>query len=279
MDELATYNKERWEELARSGVEFSRPYLHLDASSAREIVDPWGMLGDIAEASVLCLASGGGQQSAAFGLLGARVTVFDLSETQLHRDQETATHYGLDIRTIQGDMRDLAQLSDHEFDIVWQPYSINFVPHVTPVFREVSRVIRSGGHYYLQFGNPFTFFSVDNEAWNGQGYPLRYPYVDGAEVTSLHPDFEYWDVETEEGRSIKVRGPKEFRHTLSTVINGLVRHGFVILRAWEAATGDPSAEPGTWGHYQTIAPPWLSIWATCRPEILEIPWKAEHRDS
>jgi len=269
MDELAEFNKGRWEDLARSNVEFSRPYLDLDTSSARGIVDPWGKLGDITGTSVLCLASGGGQQSAAFGLLGARVTVLDLSETQLQRDQEAAEHYGLDIRTIQGDMRDLVQLSDDEFDMVWQPYSINFVPHVTPVFQEVARVVRPGGHYYLQFGNPFTFFSVDDEAWNGEGYPLKYPYVDGAEVTSLHPDFEYWDVETEEGRSIRVRGPREFRHTLSSVINGLVRHGFVILGVWEDSSGDLDAEPGTWGHYQSIAPPWLSIWTMYRPDVPE----------
>ena len=39
---------------------------------------------------VLCLAAGGGQQSVAFALLGANVTVFDLSETQLEHDRLAA---------------------------------------------------------------------------------------------------------------------------------------------------------------------------------------------
>ena len=39
MDEIASYNKERWEELARGNVTFSRPALDLDPASAREMVE------------------------------------------------------------------------------------------------------------------------------------------------------------------------------------------------------------------------------------------------
>ena len=35
MDEVAAFNKERWEELAQAGVMYSRPYLDLDRDSAR----------------------------------------------------------------------------------------------------------------------------------------------------------------------------------------------------------------------------------------------------
>jgi ubiquinone/menaquinone biosynthesis C-methylase UbiE len=66
-------------------------------------------------------------ESAAFALLGPRVTVFDLSEGQLERDRQAARHYGQAVRTIQGDMRDLSQLADISFDIVSQPYSSNSV--------------------------------------------------------------------------------------------------------------------------------------------------------
>src|SRR5690349_17475888 len=117
MDELARYNKERWEALAQAGVEYSRPFLNLDATSARQVVNAQGMLGEIAGKDVLCLASGGGQQSAAFALLGATVTVLDLSETQLARDQEAARHYNLPITIHQGDMRDLSRFADRAFDV------------------------------------------------------------------------------------------------------------------------------------------------------------------
>ena len=49
---------------------------------------------------VLCLAAGGGQQSAVFGLLGARVTVIDFTQGQLDGDITAAKHYGYPVETI-----------------------------------------------------------------------------------------------------------------------------------------------------------------------------------
>src|SRR6266508_21871 len=108
MDQIARYNKERWEALAAANIEYSRPALDLTPETARAMLDPYGVMGPAEGKRVLCLASGGGQQSAAFGVLGAQVTVLDLSETQLARDREAAAHYGTQVETIQGDMRDLS---------------------------------------------------------------------------------------------------------------------------------------------------------------------------
>ena len=69
-DDVAQYNQERWEELAAQGLEYTRPILDLDAESARALVDPKGVAGDVSGKDVLCLAGAGGQQSAAFGILG-----------------------------------------------------------------------------------------------------------------------------------------------------------------------------------------------------------------
>ena len=38
VDEIARYNRGRWNELAEAGVAYARPYLDLDARSARELV-------------------------------------------------------------------------------------------------------------------------------------------------------------------------------------------------------------------------------------------------
>jgi len=255
MDELARYNKARWEELAGANVEFSRPFLELDAVSARSVVDAEGMLGEVAGKSVLCLAAGGGQQSAAFGLLGARTTVFDLSETQLERDRLAAEHYQLDITIVQGDMRDLSCFAEGTFDIVWQAYSINFVPHTGPVFGQVRRVLRAGGLYRLQYNNPYT---QGLEEWDGRAYPLKWPYVEG---TDMSKQFPHWDVDGGDGVIKQIESPREFLHTLSTVVNGLIGHGFVIRGLWEEQSQDPAAEPGSWEHYKWFAPPYLTIWS------------------
>lgn len=264
MDEIAKYNKERWEALSNANVEYAQPFLHLDQKSAREVVDPQGIMGDVTDKDVLCLASGGGQQSAAFGLLGASITIFDISETQLQKDRQTAEHYNLSITTIQGDMRDLSCFADDSFDIVWHAYSINFVPDPRPVFIEVARILRWDGLYRVECHNPFSQ-PVDDIDWTDQGYPLKEIYADG----EVHFDDPDWIIENPDGTSHRIKGPREFRHTLSTFMNNLIAQGFILLGVWEALSSDPNATPGSWEHFKSVAPPWLTFWAIYRPQVYE----------
>src|ERR1700754_4628882 len=147
MDEIAKYNVERWRALVEARALYTRPMLDLDETSAREYIDPRGWLGELEGRRVLCLAGGGGRESSAFSLLGARVTVFDLSEEQLEQDKHAAAHYRVEIETVRGDMRDLSSLDADAFDLVSHSYSLNFVPDSRAVFREVARVLRAGGLY------------------------------------------------------------------------------------------------------------------------------------
>jgi SAM-dependent methyltransferase len=256
MDDVARYNRERWNALVRAGVEYSRPWLDLDAATARARVDPEGLMGEAAGRDVLCLAAGGGQQSAAFRLLGARVTVLDFSEEQLARDAEAARHYGIEVRRLQGDMRDLSPFADCSFDIVWQAHSINFIPDPLSVFDEVARVLRPGGRYRLEYTNPFLHGVW--RTWDGAGYAITQRYQDG-EYVDPDPCWKVWDTD---GTVRLVEGPREFRHRLSTMVNGLVARGLSILGIYEDGSGgDPQAEPGSWGHFEAMMPPWITLWA------------------
>jgi SAM-dependent methyltransferase len=214
---------------------------------------------------VLCLAGGGGQQSAAFALLGARVTVVDLSDAQLARDAQAAAHYGVEIQALQADMRDLSGLEAAAFDIVQHAYSINFVPDVRVVFQQVARVLRPGGTYQLMFANPFVA-GVNPRSWDGDGYPLRQPYLDGEPIQAEDEAWVYRR-EDSEAAAPPIPGPREYRHTLSTVVNGLAEHGFTIRRLVDVVSiyPDPNAEPGTWDHFVSIAPPWFVVWCEYRP--------------
>ncbi len=261
MDEVAQYNRERWQALVEAGVSFTRPWLDLDAESARTRLDEEGLLGEVAGREVLCLAGGGGQQSAAFAMLGARVSVLDLCEGQLAGDREALAHHGLEARLVLGDMRDLSAFDDDAFDLVWHAHALSFVPDPRPVFDEIARVLRPGGRYRLYCTNPFTHGLWD-QSWNGEGYPLGLPYVDGAELTST---VGVWDVVRPDGSRVRVDGPRQWRHALSTLVNELVARDFTIDGAWESPTGDGAAEPDTWAHYKSIAPPWLTFWTTWRP--------------
>lgn len=266
MDDVTKYNVERWQALAAANAIFTRPRLDLDEDSARNYLDPQGMLGDVAGKDVLCLAGGGGQQSAAFALLGANVTVIDISEAQLQRDAEAATHFNLKIERFQGDMRDLSRFDENSFDIVYHPYSLNFVPDAHAVFREVARVSRSEGIYHFMCANPF-FIGLGGKDWNGDGYALKLPYVNGAEVTYKDESWVYGG----ENPDKPIRECKEYRHTLGTLVNGLIEQGFLILNVSEQNLGSPDieAEPGTSDHFTSVAPPWLLFWAAYRPDVLK----------
>jgi SAM-dependent methyltransferase len=234
--------------------------LDLDRESALQIVDPHGMMGDMQGKDVLCLASGGGQQSAAFALLGAQVTVLDFSANQLERDRQALAHYGLQARLVQGDMRDLSVLGVDSFDLVWHAFSINFVPDCTPVFDQVTHVLRAGGLYRMQWHNPF-IVGVDEGTWNGEGYLLKNRYASG----EIRFEDSCWEVEQGDGTTRRVEGPREFNHPLSTVLNGLIGRGFVLKGLWEELSQDPDAEPGSWEHFKAVAPPYLMLWAQYRP--------------
>lgn len=261
MDDIARHNKERWEELSAASVDYARPMLDLNAESARQFVDPYGAMGEVKGKDVLCLASGGGQQSAAFALLGANVTVLDFSENQLAHDRTALAHYGLQARLVQGDMRDLSVFGEDAFDLVWHAFSINFVPESGPVFDQVVRVLRPGGLYRIEWHNPFTM-DMDEHEWTGSGYLVKHPYADGA-FDAVHT---HWNVRrADDPTPRRVEGPREFNHRLSTVVNGLIGRGFVLLGLWEELTQDPDAEPGSWEHYKAFVPPWLTIWARYQP--------------
>ena len=190
MDEIAEYNRARWKALVEADALFTRPNLNLDADSARQMIDADGKLGYVAGKDVLCLACGGGQQSAAFALLGANVTVFDISDEQLERDKKAAKHYSFEIKTEQGDMRDLSRFEKASFDIVYHGYSINFVPDAVEVFRQIARVLRGGGIYHFSFANPF-IMGVEQKDWNGEGYVLKEPYIGGARLSYDDQDWVY----------------------------------------------------------------------------------------
>ena len=257
MDEISKINRERWNALANANVEYTRPFLDYSLQEAENYVYRYGILKDVAGKKVLCLASGGGQDSVAFALLGADVTVLDLSDVQLARDRQGADHHGLRVNAMQGDMRDLSAFAEDQFDIIWQPYSVNFVPLVEPVFQGVARVLKPGGVYYLQFANPFVQ-SVDDEAWDGNAYPLRRAYIDGEDLTEFFP---HWDVEQPDETTVQVASPHEFRHTMSTVLNTLVQNGFIFLHFKEWMKKDENPDPGTWSHFTQVAPPWFdSFW-------------------
>lgn len=261
VDEVAEYNVARWRALAENGALYTRPMLDLDAAAAREWLDPDGWFGELEGRRVLCLAGGGGRESACLSLLGASVTVFDLSPEQLERDRLAAAHYGTRVETLRGDMRDLSALDADAFDVVWHSYSLNFVPDARAVFREVARVVRPGGLYRLMCANPFVMGATPRD-WDGRGYALTRVYAEGAAVEGADEEWVY-----EQAPREAAPPGREYRHGLATLLGGMAEHGFRVLRATEDVSTypEPSAEPGTWAHFVSVVRPWLALLSAYDP--------------
>lgn len=215
-----------WEAAVRRREGHTRPSLGLDRQLVAQYargellhppdgltrVFPPSVLQDVAGKDVLCLACGGGQQSPLFALLGARVTVLDLAAGQLDGDRKAASHYGYEVTTVQGDIRDLSCFADHAFDIVCQVASCSWIPDIRPVYEQVARVLRSGGLYRVDFANPVSEFRDHPEAQDG-GVPLS------VKEMVYHHDDRPDDI--------------QFRHSLSEVFNGLLDTGFELQRVFD----------------------------------------------
>lgn len=242
-DEVAAANERLWEGEVRKGCGFTIPWLELDPEVIGQyvggtlehvpepltVMSPRGILAGAGGKDVLCLACGGGQQSAVFALLGARVTVVELAQGQLKGDRTAAAHYGYEIRTLHGDMRDLSGLDDESFDIVYGT-AVCYVPDAREVYRQVARVLRPGGLYRTDWGQPAIHFA----AWDGEGYRVAKPY---AERVNRRED-----------------GGIEFRHYMDDIFNGLLEAGFSIRQVEDLSRdvkADSEALPGTWAHEGT----------------------------
>ena len=255
-DEIAAANEQHWEEMVKEGCGFTQPWLDLDGGLLLEYADgslspvpdpllfiyPTSVLAGVDGKDVLGLASGGGQQSAVFGLLGARVTGVDLTEGQLDGDREAAAHYGYEVATIRADMRNLSFLGDESFDLVYQALSLGYVPHVGEVYAEVARVLRTGGLYRVGHCNPATQV-LENDSWNGEGYQIGVPYAGGRIEDDAH-------------------GAVEFRHLLGDIFNGILAAGLSIRGVYEAPIHlqhNAQARPGSWFHMLTYVQQYFAI--------------------
>ena len=246
-DEIARHNRALWDDLVIEGFVYTRPWLDLKLEDLRDFAAgnmpvmppphtylfPRQFLEDLAGKRVLCLATGGGQQSAAFSLLGAEVTVLDLCEGMLAGDRQAAAHYGYDVVTELGDMRDLSRFADASFDRVYQAVSLAFVPDLGVVYRQVERLLGPGGLYACGHVTPGTCW-IEQDSWNGEGYLASMPYRPGP---------------------IEADGWREYIHSYADMFGGLVEAGLEIRGVWEDPRHlyhDTGAAPGSYGHLLTV---------------------------
>jgi len=276
-DELAKRNQQFWNDNVLSGDQYTQMWLDINEEKLEMVKQgrvagfhnpvvtvPYDskmakinrkIYGSIEGKKILCLASGGGQQSVLFGLLGGNVTVLDLSEKQLECDKKAAEFYGYPINLFHGDMRDLGQFSEESFDFVYQPVSICFVPRPIEVYSEVYRILKHRGLYLVGHVNPATYpitFENDKDGWDGIGYRISTPYICGP-IRKDERGFENMENGIETG---------EFRHSFIEIFGDLIEAGLHIEEVWEdtrhLSSGD-GTEFGGFDHMMSVVQMYFSI--------------------
>jgi SAM-dependent methyltransferase len=251
---VVTHNQQAWDERARERAVFTRPATEEELAAPLKHLDPRGWYGPSVEnRRVLCLGAGGGRHGPLLASAGAEVTVVDISAEMLAIDREMAARHALHFRTVQASIDDLSLLQAASFDLVVQPVSTCYVPDVVRVYREVARVLTTGGTYVSQHKNP-TSLQCNAEPVPG-GYLLQTPYYAKGPLPPAPPS------------RLREQGTLEYLHRLEDLIGGLCRSGLSLEELVEVRRGDAKAEPGTFEHRCHYIAPYLRMRAVRRSAL------------
>ncbi|HEX4132402.1 MAG TPA: class I SAM-dependent methyltransferase [Pirellulales bacterium] len=239
------HNRRAWNERATKGERFTRPASDGDVNDFGTKIDLAWCGGSVAGRRLLCLAAGGGRQSALYAAAGALVTVVDISAEMLALDRAVAAERGLAIRAVETSMDDLSMFGAGEFQLVVQPVSTCYVPDIAAVYRQVARVTAPGGIYISQHKQPASLQCGTTPS--PQGYELIEPYYRSGPLPAVA------------GSLHREHGTLEFLHRWEELLGGLCRSGFVIEDVAEPLHAAEGAEPGSFADRSRYVAPYVRI--------------------
>ena len=232
--DIRSYNRDAWNKAVHNGENrWTQPVSHEVIEKAKlgefsivlteNIPVPQRWFPPLKDSAVLCLASGGGQQGPVLAALGAYVTVFDNSPSQLRQDQLVAEREALSIKIVEGDAADLSSFAEESFDMVFNPCSTVFMPDARAVWQECHRVLHHGGILMTGSMNPVHYIFDLYQADEGK-----------LEVAHSIPYSDLTSIPKEDLDELVEKGlPVEFGHSLTDLLGGQCAAGFVITDIYE----------------------------------------------
>ena len=265
MNPIHDHNRAARDERVQRGQRFTVAATKDEMSRPLEILDPLGWLGgEVADQRILCLGAGGGRHGPMLANAGACVTVVDISPEMLRLDEELAEARGLQVETVATSIDDLSMLPAAEYDAVMQPVSTCYVPDIRIAYRELARVMKSGGVYISRHKQP-TGLQMDL-APGPNGFVIEEPYfLDGPLSPAKRPGPH------------REQGTMEFMHRWGDLLGGLCEAGFVVEAVTEPKFGDASAAPGSFEYRGHFIAPYIELRArrTEQPAAADAIWVPE----
>lgn len=198
-------------------IESQNGHIELYLTPLKKVPQNW--LFPLKNKKVLCLASGGGQQSPMFIAGGAEVTVFDISSKQLASDKFVAEREGYNITLIKGDMTQKFPFEDESFDLIFNPVSNSYIEDVSHIWKECYRVLKHGGKLLAGFANPTIYLYKKGVS----EYKLAYKM----------PFNPLTDLPEEELTSLSNTDGIQFGHSFAEQLAGQIDAGLMITGFYE----------------------------------------------
>ena len=174
-------------------------------------------VGDVQGKKLLHLQCHFGQDTLSWARLGAEVTGCDLSDNAIDFARELAAELNIPAQFVRCNLYDLPEHLDGRFDIVFTSYgTIGWLPDLDRWAAVIAHFLQPGGVFYIADFHPVVWMLDDKMEY------LKYPYHGGevieTEQTGTYAD-RYASIEYKE---------YGWNHSLSEIINSLIRHGLRI---------------------------------------------------
>lgn len=176
-----------------------------------------GLLGDLKGKTILHLQCHFGQDSISLARLGAKVTGVDLSDKAIETAQKLAKDLAVDASFICCNIYDLPQHLDQKFDIVFSSYgTISWLPDLNKWGELIASFLKPGGKFVFAEFHPVVWMFDDDFETVGYNYFNEKALIENESGTYADRD-----------AAIQLQSIN-WNHSLSDVINGLIKNGLRI---------------------------------------------------
>ncbi|UVI27608.1 class I SAM-dependent methyltransferase [Paenibacillus spongiae] len=204
--ETLTLNKNSWDEAAPRF--FGRTALP-EYGPLAPLEDELNLMGDVTGLNVLELGCGSGHSLQYMERRGARgLWGIDLSRKQIETASELLASSGARARLFESPMEQDPGLPHNYFDLVYSIFALGWTTNIDRTFANVNAYLKEGGLFIFSWEHPFYNRAkfTDNGLILNKSYHEEGPY-----------DHEAWHTPAI---------MQQFK--VSTYINALIKHGFVI---------------------------------------------------
>lgn len=174
-------------------------------------------IGNVSGKKLLHLMCHFGMDTLSFARMGAQVTGVDLSDTSIKFAKKLSREVNVPAKFVCSNIYDLPDILNEQFDIVFMSYGVLlWLSNLKKMAKIVNSFLKEGGMFYIVEVHPFTnILSYDFKLF--YKYFKKGPYIDDSEGS-----YTNWDDNSINGVTY------EWSHTISDIINSLIRQGLKI---------------------------------------------------